>query len=208
MKFAALFTAAALVASASGITVNTPGNVIECEPTAITWTGGTAPFFLSFNLQTNPNGDAQQTYANLQSSPFTWSTNITEGTTLVLTLKDSTGATGQSGGFTIGSGSTSCLTSSGSSSAAGGSSSSAGASSSATAASSSASAASSSAGSSASSGASSTAAASSGASSATHASGTSSGAASATSAASGALSNAVNVVLAGVFGAGAVAFLA
>ncbi|KZT73685.1 hypothetical protein DAEQUDRAFT_748841 [Daedalea quercina L-15889] len=211
MKSAVLFSAAVLVASVAGLTVNTPGNVVECEPTAITWTDGTAPYYLSLNLQTDPDGDAQQTYGPLESSPFTWTTNITSGTTLVVTLKDSTGTTAQSGGFTIASGSSSCLTSSGSSSAASGSSSSAAGASSSSAASASTTAVSSS-------GASSATGASSGSSSATSAassgsaSGTSTGAASETSTSgstsSGALANAVNVLAAGALGAGVIAFLA
>lgn len=73
----------------------------DCLPTNQSVNGW---IFRSLNLQSNPNGDAQQTYGPLESSPFTWSTNITSGTTLVVTLKDSTGTTAQSGGFTIQSG--------------------------------------------------------------------------------------------------------
>ncbi|EPT05557.1 hypothetical protein FOMPIDRAFT_1021364 [Fomitopsis schrenkii] len=197
MKSAIFFSAAALVASVAGLTVNTPGSVVECEPTAITWTGGTAPFYLSFALQTDPNGAAQQSYGPLTSSPFTWTTNITANIDLIINLKDNTGTVAQSGSFIVQSGSTSCLTSSGSSSAASGS----GSSSSAAA------------GSSASTGAStggsaSTSAASSGHAS-TSASGTSSGSGAATtSPTSGALANAANVFAAAVVGAGVVAYLA
>ncbi|CAA7267011.1 unnamed protein product [Cyclocybe aegerita] len=78
---------AATSAVAQTLTVNTPLSVVVCQPLLITWTGGTPPYFL-----------------------LSWNVNITAGTSLGLTLRDSTGAISQSAPFTVQSGSdTSCL---------------------------------------------------------------------------------------------------
>ncbi|KAI0734123.1 hypothetical protein C8Q72DRAFT_807563 [Fomitopsis betulina] len=210
MKSAVLFSAAALVASVAGLTVNTPGSVVECEPTAITWTGGSSPFYLSFALESDPNGAAQQSYGPLQSSPFTWTTNITANIDLIVNLKDSTGTVAQSGSFIVQSGSTSCLTSSGSSAASGSGSSTSGTGASTTtssAASTDVTTSTSSGGSSASSSASSASSAS-GSTHANSASGTSSGSSATTTTTSGALANAANILVAAGVGAGVMAYLA
>ncbi|EIW57532.1 uncharacterized protein TRAVEDRAFT_29596 [Trametes versicolor FP-101664 SS1] len=122
----ALFVAA----TSAQLTLNTPNPPTQCVPVQITWTGGTGPFFLVsqicgyINPANQPGATALQQYPNLQSSPFTWSTNITANTAIGFTITDSTGAQGQTAPVTIQSGpDSSCLNGgSASSSAAGGSS--------------------------------------------------------------------------------------
>ena len=53
-----------------------------------------------------PGAAALQQYAGLTGTSFTWSTNITAGTSIGLTLTDSTGQTVQSAPVTIQSGRT------------------------------------------------------------------------------------------------------
>ncbi|KAL1949459.1 hypothetical protein VTO73DRAFT_8340 [Trametes versicolor] len=111
----ALFVAA----TSAQLTLNTPNPPTQCVPVQITWTGGTGPFFLLAQCAL-----PLIQYPNLQSSPFTWSTNITANTAIGFTITDSTGAQGQTAPVTIQSGpDSSCLNGgSASSSAAGGSS--------------------------------------------------------------------------------------
>ncbi|KAJ3491766.1 hypothetical protein NLI96_g436 [Meripilus lineatus] len=103
--------------------INTPANVVVCQPTLLTWTGGTPPYFLrqmhlpflsdSILPGATPGGEALQQFTGLTDTSFRWSTNIAAGTFIGLTLRDNTGATAQSAPFTINSGpDTSCLSSS------------------------------------------------------------------------------------------------
>ncbi|KAI6025720.1 hypothetical protein F5J12DRAFT_809975 [Pisolithus orientalis] len=104
----ALFVAAALAQST--LTINTPANVVECEPTLITWSGGTPPYFLSILPGATPNGAALENLGQQNSTSVTWVANIAAGTSIGLTLRDNTGQVAQSAPFTINSGSsTSCL---------------------------------------------------------------------------------------------------
>ncbi|KAI6037726.1 hypothetical protein EDC04DRAFT_2604618 [Pisolithus marmoratus] len=92
-----LFVAGAL----AQFTINTPSNVVECEPTLITWTGGTAPYFLSILPGATPNGTPLENLGQQNSTSVTWTCNIQAGTSIGLTLRDSTGAVVQSAPFTI-----------------------------------------------------------------------------------------------------------
>ncbi|OJT11478.1 hypothetical protein TRAPUB_12030 [Trametes pubescens] len=63
------------------------------------------------NPGNQPGAAALQQYTGLTASPFTWSTNITAGTSVSFALTDSTGGTGQTAPVTIQSGpDNSCLT--------------------------------------------------------------------------------------------------
>ncbi|RDX57309.1 hypothetical protein OH76DRAFT_1459876 [Lentinus brumalis] len=109
---ASLVTVALLAvgAAAQNFQINTPNPPTQCVPTQFTWSGGTPPFFLVINPGGQPGAAALQQYPNLQSSPFTWSSNITAGTSISLSLTDSTGANALSAPVTILSGpDSSCL---------------------------------------------------------------------------------------------------
>ncbi|KII85009.1 hypothetical protein PLICRDRAFT_178774 [Plicaturopsis crispa FD-325 SS-3] len=118
--------------------INTPASAVECQPTLLSWSGGTPPYFLRYasavmcHLQptyifipfsvlpgNSPSSPALQDLGTQTGTSFTWSTNITADTSVGLTLKDSTGAIAQSAAFTIQAGSSSCIGGSSSSTAAG-----------------------------------------------------------------------------------------
>ncbi|WWC90001.1 uncharacterized protein L201_004931 [Kwoniella dendrophila CBS 6074] len=141
-KLAALST---VVAVANALTINTPASLIECQPASITFSDGTAPYYLAILPGGQPSAAALENLPNAQSSPVTWTVDIAAGTNITIKLTDSTGTTQYSSAVVVQSGSsTSCLgTNSGSSaSASSGASASAGSSASASAASGSAAAAS------------------------------------------------------------------
>ncbi|KAJ3507014.1 hypothetical protein NLJ89_g6537 [Agrocybe chaxingu] len=117
---------AATSAVAQQLTVNTPLSVVVCQPLLITWTGGTPPYFLvrrnadfvigstltspSLLPGNEPSANAILDFGTLTTTQLSWNVNITAGTSLGLTLRDSTGAISQSAPFTVQSGSdTSCL---------------------------------------------------------------------------------------------------
>ncbi|KAF8968144.1 hypothetical protein BDZ97DRAFT_1801148 [Flammula alnicola] len=131
---AALFLAGSAVAQ---LTINTPLNVVVCQPLLITWTGGTPPYFLSLLPGNQPSAAALLDFGTQTGTQLTWTVNITagtlselllfilihgfinlliQGTSLGLDLRDSTGALAQTAPFTVQSSSnTACLTASGSS---------------------------------------------------------------------------------------------
>jgi len=115
MKFilARLATAAILAITAAaqgGFTINTPSNVVVCQPILLSWTGGTPPYFLTVQDVNNPTGPAIQDLGQQDSTSFTWTVNIAAGTSIGLAVRDSTGASVQSASFPINSGSsTDCL---------------------------------------------------------------------------------------------------
>jgi hypothetical protein len=115
----------AAAAAAQDLVINTPQGVIACEPTLITWSGGTPPYFVSLLDGNDVNGAAIDTLQNnVTATSFTWQVNYKPGTQLALQVKDQTGTTKPSAVFPINappSGDLSCLGgSSGSSSATGG----------------------------------------------------------------------------------------
>ncbi|KAI6039905.1 hypothetical protein EDC04DRAFT_2867889 [Pisolithus marmoratus] len=88
-----LFVAGAL----AQFTINTPSNVVECEPTLLTWTGGTRDILPG----STPNGTPLENLGQQNSTSVTWVCNIQAGTSIGLTLRDSTGAVVQSAPFTV-----------------------------------------------------------------------------------------------------------
>ena len=90
--------------------INTPNAPTQCVPAQFTWTGGTSPYFLALASEDPYGGPALQSFAGLTGTSFTWSANISAGTSFRLILTDSGGQTNQSAPVTIQSGpDSSCL---------------------------------------------------------------------------------------------------
>ncbi|KAG2147561.1 hypothetical protein DEU56DRAFT_784643 [Suillus clintonianus] len=101
MKFSVTFLALFIAGALAQFTINTPANVVECQPTLLAWSGGTAPYFLSILPGATPNGVALENLGQQNSTSVTWVCNIASGTSIGLTLRDSTGLTAQSAPFTV-----------------------------------------------------------------------------------------------------------
>ncbi|KIJ62814.1 hypothetical protein HYDPIDRAFT_176263 [Hydnomerulius pinastri MD-312] len=98
----ALFVAGAL----AQLTINTPGNVVECQPTLLSWSGGTGDILPG----STPTAAALENLGQQNSTSVTWTCNIAAGVSIGLTLRDSTGTVAQSAPFTINPGSSiTCL---------------------------------------------------------------------------------------------------
>lgn len=110
MKFFAIATA--LVSVVPGIvatTINTPSNVVECEPIQFTWTAGTSPYYLSLIPAGQPSASPLKTFPTQSGTSYTWNVDLQSGTSVSAEIKDSTGAINYSDSFTIMAGtSTSC----------------------------------------------------------------------------------------------------
>ncbi|KAI0250201.1 hypothetical protein BJV78DRAFT_1283341 [Lactifluus subvellereus] len=118
----ALFVVLSGVSAQAVLTLNTPTNVVVCLPLQITWTGGTAPYFLvrmalitcsvnaltfsclcpSVEVCTDVNGAALQDFGIQQGNAFSWpKVTYPIGTSLDLSIRDSTGQSSQSAVFTV-----------------------------------------------------------------------------------------------------------
>ncbi|KAH8118063.1 hypothetical protein DFH11DRAFT_1541308 [Phellopilus nigrolimitatus] len=76
-------------------------SVVQCLPQLLTWSGGTAPYFLSVLPGGQPSAAALVTFPETNSTSTTWNVNVASGTSIGLTLRDSTGATAQSAPVTV-----------------------------------------------------------------------------------------------------------
>ncbi|KAF8573942.1 hypothetical protein K439DRAFT_1198637 [Ramaria rubella] len=113
----ALFALAAVGVNAQGLIINTPSSIVECEPTQITFSGGTPPYFISILPGGQISAQAIENLPNQNGgTSTTWIANIAAGTPITFGIKDSTGATNFAAMVTIQPGSTSCLNSTGSAS--------------------------------------------------------------------------------------------
>jgi len=101
------FTIASLVSLllAAGVNaqfmINTPASAVQCQPLLLTWTGGQAPYFLSILPGGQPSATPIIDFGQQNSTSITWLVNIPSGTSVGLTLRDSTGALAQSAPFNI-----------------------------------------------------------------------------------------------------------
>ncbi|KIR53141.1 hypothetical protein I315_04177 [Cryptococcus gattii Ru294] len=127
-----MFTKVAIVAALAGtvnaaLSINTPASIIECQPAALSWTGGSSsPYYLAALPGGEVAASALENIGTVDSTSYTWTVNIASGTNITIKVTDGQGNVAYSSPLVIQQGSsTSCLTSSSSSSptAAGGSSS-------------------------------------------------------------------------------------
>ncbi|KII89930.1 hypothetical protein PLICRDRAFT_697750 [Plicaturopsis crispa FD-325 SS-3] len=107
-SFAAAIALVALIPHVLGLTINTPVNVVECQPLQFTWTGGTGPYFLSLVPGGQSMAAAIKQFPEQQGTSYTWNVDLPQNTQFNIALKDSTGATAYSDVATVLAGSTSC----------------------------------------------------------------------------------------------------
>ncbi|THV03228.1 hypothetical protein K435DRAFT_651821 [Dendrothele bispora CBS 962.96] len=114
MKFlVATTTVASLLPTIFGLTINTPTGIVQCQPSLLSWSDGTAPYFLSIL----PGGQAAATplksFDSTDSTSITWTVDIAGGTSITLQIRDSTGTIAFSDAVNIQSSSdSSCVSSS------------------------------------------------------------------------------------------------
>ncbi|KAG2367841.1 hypothetical protein BDR07DRAFT_1372543 [Suillus spraguei] len=104
MKFSVASLALFVAGSLAQFTINTPSNVVECQPTLLTWSGGLAPYYLSVLPGAAPNGNALENLGEQNSTSLTWVCNIASGTSIGLTLRDSSGLIAQTAPFNVNAG--------------------------------------------------------------------------------------------------------
>ncbi|KAF9474240.1 hypothetical protein BDN70DRAFT_899120 [Pholiota conissans] len=111
--FAPIAVVAALASAVSvqaAFTINTPLNVVVCQPALLNWVEGQAPYFLSILPAGQPSAAALVDLGQQTGNSVTWLANLGVGTSAFLNLRDNTGAIAQSGNFIILSGTnTTCV---------------------------------------------------------------------------------------------------
>ncbi|KAF8625560.1 hypothetical protein AX15_005324 [Amanita polypyramis BW_CC] len=108
-----LVTAIAIIPLVPGIaslTINTPASITQCrvccsliqlvdinpppaEPTLVTWTGGTAPYFVSVLPGGETTAAPLKSLGSSNAMSVTWVANVTPNQYITFALKDSTGET-------------------------------------------------------------------------------------------------------------------
>lgn len=102
LSAAAIFgTTAAQAPPAEGLTISTPSNPVVCQPLKITWSGGQAPYQLELQPGAQPSAPSLRDFGQQDGSAYTWTVDLPPGTSVGLTLRDSTGTTAQSAPFTV-----------------------------------------------------------------------------------------------------------
>merc|ERR1711939_749186 len=105
------------LAQDSGPIINAPLTVYTCQPAAITFSGGTAPYYISVLPGGATGGERLETFPTQSSSGrYTWNVDLAAGQNVTLAIVDSTGVSNFSGQIPILQGaSTDCLSGGGSS---------------------------------------------------------------------------------------------
>ncbi|BGP31495.1 hypothetical protein JCM10296v2_003260 [Rhodotorula toruloides] len=109
-----LFPLLALLAASSGPLlanaqqVNTPASLTTCQPSQLVIEGGTAPYFVQILPGGQPSAKAIETLPTVyKSGPLTWLVDVPAGTSITLSVTDSTGAINYSSPITVQQGSSS-----------------------------------------------------------------------------------------------------
>ncbi|KAI5892485.1 uncharacterized protein SCHCODRAFT_02626267 [Schizophyllum commune H4-8] len=102
MKF--LIAAASLIAAVQALTINTPSGLTACQPSLLSWSDGTAPFFLTI-LPGGQTSGALKSFDQTDATSITWNVDIASGTSITLSIKDSTGNIAYTDAVTIAKGS-------------------------------------------------------------------------------------------------------
>jgi len=80
------------LAAPAQMTINTPANVIECQPVQLTWVGGTPPYYLSLVPGNQPFAPQLRRFPSQSGTSYTWIADLPANTDFNLMLRDSTGA--------------------------------------------------------------------------------------------------------------------
>ncbi|TFY73996.1 hypothetical protein EWM64_g10016 [Hericium alpestre] len=97
--FTAIAALAAVVPAVVGqqLTVNTPANVVQCEPVQITWSSTTPPYYLSFVPANQPTAPAIKQFPPQQETSYTWLVDLQANTNFCINTSVNEGPTGSSG---------------------------------------------------------------------------------------------------------------
>lgn len=67
-----VLSAASLAAVASALTVATPASVVQCQPVALSWGQGTAPYYVAIIPGGQPSAAALESFPTQSGETLTW----------------------------------------------------------------------------------------------------------------------------------------
>ncbi|KIR67303.1 hypothetical protein I312_102649 [Cryptococcus bacillisporus CA1280] len=109
----ALILLAAVAGALADLTVSTPASLIQCQPVLLSWSGGTAPYYLAIIPGGQASAAALKDFGEQSSTSLTWTVDTASGTSVSVKVTDSTGAINYSSPVTIQAGSSdSCVSTS------------------------------------------------------------------------------------------------
>ncbi|KAK9897436.1 hypothetical protein P389DRAFT_56968 [Cystobasidium minutum MCA 4210] len=93
-------TAAQILAVASAFTavyaqnpiIQSPASLVQCQPALVTFSGGTAPYYISVLPGGQASAAALEQFPPQSGNSYTWTVNIASGQDITLSIRDSTGA--------------------------------------------------------------------------------------------------------------------
>jgi len=97
----------ALVALALGgsalaqLMIQTPAALTECQPVLISWSGGTAPYFVAVIPGGQPSASALENFPEQNGTSTTWTVDLAAGTSVAFKVTDGTGEINYSQAVTI-----------------------------------------------------------------------------------------------------------
>ncbi|EIM90920.1 uncharacterized protein STEHIDRAFT_152607 [Stereum hirsutum FP-91666 SS1] len=83
------------------LTVDTPTDLVHCEPAEIVWNGGVAPFNVEITAGNDPSSVLED-LGETSAQTITWDVDVAAGTSIGIDIRDSTGALAQTADVTIG----------------------------------------------------------------------------------------------------------
>ncbi|KAF8520240.1 hypothetical protein BU17DRAFT_65583 [Hysterangium stoloniferum] len=105
-------TVASLLALAATVVGRFISTLSACQPSLVTYGGGTPPYIISaFPAGVTTGNPLLEIAPSATGTSFTWNVNLPAGQTITLGIKDQTGASQFSGQITIATGGTDCLNS-------------------------------------------------------------------------------------------------
>ncbi|KAL8283947.1 hypothetical protein RQP46_005060 [Phenoliferia psychrophenolica] len=105
-RFVAFSLLAATLALGQTLMINSPSSLVQCQPTLLSWSGGTAPYYVTVIPGGEPSATPLESFAETSATSYTWTVDIASGTSITIALKDSTGALAYTAQSTIQAGTT------------------------------------------------------------------------------------------------------
>ncbi|ORY34067.1 hypothetical protein BCR39DRAFT_463001 [Naematelia encephala] len=84
-----------------GLTVSSPASLTQCQPAALSWSDGTAPYYVDILPGGQPSATALENLGEQSGTSYTWTVNIAAGTSITVRVTDSTGVINYSSAVTI-----------------------------------------------------------------------------------------------------------
>ncbi|GAA5906393.1 hypothetical protein JCM6882_002718, partial [Rhodosporidiobolus microsporus] len=80
VKTTSAFAAAALVGVAAAQQINTPTALYTCQPYAVSWSGGTAPYYVRVLQGGTTNEVIETLQSNVDTTSYSWTVDVAAGT--------------------------------------------------------------------------------------------------------------------------------